>query len=300
MHERWAEDKVVLITGAARGIGEMTARRLQARGAKLALVGLEPDRLAALATDLGSERAIWFEADVTDVAALKEAVEGTVMRFGKIDVAVANAGVHYVGAFEKTPLEVLERELEINLLGVLRTDHAVLPHLLRSRGYLLNVASLAAASHAPLMTSYAASKAGVEGLSNSLRAELATRGVDVGVAYFGFIDTDMVRDAFAHPSTTAMLPLLPPFVRRPVPVARAVDAIEQGIRRRRARMWAPRYVGLALASRGWLQPLTEARVGRSRKIEQALELVKAPEREAAPAPATEAALGVDTSLAGRR
>ncbi len=211
---------------------------------------------------------------------MQEAVEGAVLRFGRIDVAVANAGVHYVGAFEKTPLEVLERELEINLLGVLRTDHTVLPHLLRSRGYLLNVASLAAASHAPLMTSYAASKAGVEGLSNSLRAELATRGVGVGCAYFGFIDTDMVRDAFAHPSTTAMLPLLPPFVRRPVPVQRAVDAIEHGIRGRRARMWAPRYVGLALASRGWLQPLTEARVGRSRKVEEALALIDAPEREA--------------------
>ncbi len=276
MHVGWADEKVVLVTGAARGIGEMTARRLHVHGAKLALVGLEPDRLSALASELGEARAAWFEADVTDVDALREAVEGAVARFGGIDVAVANAGVHYVGAFEKTPLSVLERELEINLLGVLRTDHVVLPHLLRSGGYLLNVASLAAASHAPLMTSYAASKAGVEGLTNSLRGELATRGVAVGCAYFGFIDTDMVRDAFAHPSTTAMLPLLPGFVRRPVPVKRAVDAIEHGIRERRARVWAPRYVGLALASRGWLQPLTEARVGRSHKVEQALALIEAP------------------------
>jgi NAD(P)-dependent dehydrogenase (short-subunit alcohol dehydrogenase family) len=261
MHDGWAEDKVVLITGAARGIGEMTARRLHARGASLALVGLEPDRLAALAGDLGEERAAWFEADVTDVSALREAVEGAVVRFGKIDVTVANAGVHYVGAFEKTPLEVLERELEINLLGVLRTDHVVLPHLLRSRGYLVNVASLAAASHAPLMTSYAASKAGVEGLSNSLRAELATRGVGVGCAYFGFIDTDMVRNAFAHPSTTAMLPLLPPFVRRPVPVERAVDAIEHGIRGRRAD------VGAALRRAGagvpWLAATPDGGPGRT-------------------------------------
>jgi NAD(P)-dependent dehydrogenase (short-subunit alcohol dehydrogenase family) len=276
MHDGWANDTTVLITGAARGIGEMTARRLHARGANLALVGLEPDRLAALAADLGEQRAAWFEADVTDTSALQGAVDGAAARFGGIDVAVANAGVHYIGAFEKTPLDVLERELEINLLGVLRTDHVVLPHLLRSRGYLLNVASLAAASHAPLMTSYAASKAGVEALSNSLRGELSPRGVAVGCAYFGFIDTDMVRDAFAHPSTTAMLPLLPPFVRKPVPVDRAVDAIEHGIRGRRARMWAPRYVGLALASRGWLQPLTEARVERSRKVEQALELIEAP------------------------
>jgi NAD(P)-dependent dehydrogenase (short-subunit alcohol dehydrogenase family) len=126
------------------------------------------------------------------------------------------------------------------------------------------------------MTSYAASKAGVEGLSNSLRGELVTRGVAVGCAYFGFIDTDMVRDAFAHPSTTAMLTLLPSFVRRPVPVDRAVDAIERGIRDRRARVWAPRYVGVALASRGWLQPLTEARVARSGKVDEALALIETP------------------------
>jgi NAD(P)-dependent dehydrogenase (short-subunit alcohol dehydrogenase family) len=293
MDEGWADDKVVLVTGAARGIGAMTARRLHARGAKLALVGLEPDRLSTLADELGHERAAWFEADVTDVPALQDAVEGAVGRFGRIDVAVANAGVHYVGAFEKTPLNVLERELEINLLGVLRTDHVVLPHLLSSRGYLLNVASLAAASHAPLMTSYAASKAGVEGLSNSLRGELVMRGVAVGCAYFGFIDTDMVRDAFAHPSTTAMLPLLPKFVRRPVPVDRAVDAIERGIRDRRARVWAPRYVGLALASRGWLQPLTEARVARSGKVDEALAMIEEP-----PAAADET-MAADVTMAGR-
>jgi NADP-dependent 3-hydroxy acid dehydrogenase YdfG len=99
MHDGWADDKVVLVTGAARGIGEMTARRLHARGAKLALVGLEPDRLSALAEELGEGRAAWFEADVTDVEALQDAVEGVVGRFGGIDVAVANAGVHYVGAW---------------------------------------------------------------------------------------------------------------------------------------------------------------------------------------------------------
>jgi NAD(P)-dependent dehydrogenase (short-subunit alcohol dehydrogenase family) len=268
----WAGGQVALITGAARGIGAATARRLHEKGASVALVGLEPELLEQLANELGDGRAAWFEADVTDAGALEEAVRGAVERFGRLDVAVANAGVHYVGAFETTPLEVLERELEINLLGVLRTDHIVLPHLMQTRGYLLNVASLAAASHAPLMTSYSASKAGVEGLTNSLRTEVASRGVDVGCAYFGFIDTDMVRDAFAHDSTKAMLGLLPGFIRRPVSVQRAASAIELGIRGRRARVWAPRYVGLALATRGWMQPLTEARVRRSPRIETAVRL----------------------------
>lgn len=255
--DRWAAGKVVLITGAARGIGAACARRFHARGAAVALVGLEPGLLAALADELGDGRAAWFETDVTDTAALRRAVDGVVERFGGIDVAIANAGVHYIGAFATTPLEVLEREIEINLLGVLRTDHVVLPHLLQSGGYLLNVASLAAAAHAPLMTSYSASKAGVEGLTDSLRAELAGTGARAGCAYFGFIDTDMVRDAVAHPSTGAMLPMVPGFIRRPVSVERAADAIESAVRQRRARTWAPRYVGFALAARGWLQPATE-------------------------------------------
>ena len=274
----WAAGKVALVTGAARGIGAATARRLHEKGAAVALVGLEPELLEANSARL--ERSAWFEADVTDTDALKDAVERAVDRFGRLDIVVANAGVHYVGAFETTPLETLEREIEINLLGVLRTDHAVLPHLLETKGYLLNVASLAAAAHAPLMTSYAASKSGVEALSNSLRAELRGRGVDVGCAYFGFIDTDMVRESFAHPSTKSLIGLLPGFVRKPVSVEHAVCAIELGILGRRARVWAPRYVGLALSARGWLQPLTEAHVRRSGRVEAAIGLTEPePQRE---------------------
>jgi NAD(P)-dependent dehydrogenase (short-subunit alcohol dehydrogenase family) len=253
----WATGKTVLITGAARGIGAATARRMHARGASVALVGLEPDRLAALAGELGAERASWWEADVTDVDALRAAVDGAVERFGTLDVAIANAGVHFTGAFATSPLTRLEREVEVNLLGVLRTDHVVLEHLRRSRGYLLNVASLAAASHAPLMTSYAASKAGVEALSDSLRQELAPEGVGVGCAYFGFIDTDMVRNAEADPANARLLGMLPGFMRRSVHVEHAATAIELAVRDRRARTWAPRYVGAALVSRGWMQPLAE-------------------------------------------
>lgn len=254
--------KTVLITGGARGIGAATARRLRAAGANVSLVGLEPERLAALVEELGPENAAWFEADVTDVDALTAGVEGTVERFGKIDVAIANAGVHFIGAFETAPLENLERELEINLLGVLRTDKVVLPHLRQSGGYLLNIASLAAASHAPLMSSYAASKAGVEALTNSIRQEMKPFGVDVGCAYFGFIDTDLVRGSFDHPSSQELNSLMPSFVRTAASVDEAVDAIERAVRNRSARAWAPRFVGGTLALRGLIQPLTEMRMNR--------------------------------------
>src|SRR5277367_3327042 len=93
----------VFITGAARGIGAATAERLHARGANVALVGLEPERLEELAERLGSDRASWFEADVADYGALERAVEGTVERFGGIDVAIANAGISFVGPLASAP-----------------------------------------------------------------------------------------------------------------------------------------------------------------------------------------------------
>jgi NAD(P)-dependent dehydrogenase (short-subunit alcohol dehydrogenase family) len=267
----------VLVTGAARGIGEGVAERLHAAGANVALVGLEPGRLAELADRLGPERTLWHEADASDYDAMEGAAAATVERFGRIDAAVANAGVHWTGAFATAPIEQLERELEINLLGVLRTGRAVVPHLIESRGYLLNVASLAAAAHAPLLSAYSASKAGVEALSNSVRQELAPAGVGVGVAYFSFIDTDMVRDGFEHPGNQAMMGILPKMFTQPAPLADAVAAITDGIERRKTRVWAPRYVGPALLSRGWLQPLSELRTTRSRRLAEAVSLSEAGE-----------------------
>lgn len=261
--------RTVFITGAARGIGAEAAVRLHARGANVALVGLEPELLAGVADQLG-DRAEVFEADVTDGHALERAVAGTVARFGALDVAIANAGLHFVGALATAPIEQLERELEVNLHGVLRTVRAVLPQVIERRGYVLNVASLAAASHAPLMASYAASKAGVEALTDCLRMELAPTGAKAGCAYFGFIDTDLVRGGLGHPSSRAMERVMPGFVRRPVPVSRAVDAIERAVLGRRARVWAPRYVGAALALRGVMQPLLERRAMRDPRVREAV------------------------------
>ena len=263
--------RTVFVTGAARGIGAAAAERLHAAGANVSLVGLEPEKLAALAERLG-RRAAWFEADVTDYDALVAAVEGTVARFGSIDVAIANAGLQFMGRMATMPREQFERTIEVNLLGVWRTDRAVLDEIVRNRGYLLNVASLAAASHAPLMGAYTASKAGVEALTDALRVELAPSGARVGCAYFGFIETDLVKGSFAHPSTQQLTSAMPSFVATPAPLSQAISAIERGVQRRSARLWAPRYVGGALAFRGLLQPLTEWRIKADKRLPRALAL----------------------------
>jgi NAD(P)-dependent dehydrogenase (short-subunit alcohol dehydrogenase family) len=288
--------RTVFITGAARGIGAATAQRLHAAGANVALVGLEPERLRALADQLGP-RASWHEADVTDFDALREAVDATVARFGAIDVAIANAGLMFIGRLATAPREQVERTLEVNLLGVWRTNRAVLHEIVRNRGYLLNVSSLSAATHTPLMGAYTASKAGVEAMTDCLRAELAPGGARVGCAYFGFVDTDLVKGSFAHPSTQALSSVMPGFVARPAPLSVAIDAIERGVARRSPRIWAPRWVGGALVLRGVFQPIIDRRVAASRRLPHALELADPPPE--APASDQQALLGVAADAPGR-
>lgn len=250
------DGRTVLITGAARGIGAATARRLHAKGANVALVGLEPDRLEELRAELGDRSAV-FEADVTSSDAVDRAVQGTIKTFGGVDVAIANAGLVFLDALADGPIEHIRRTIDVNLLGVCHTDRAVLPHLITSGGYLLNVASLAAASHGPLMGAYAASKAGVEAFTDSLRIETRSSGLGVGCAYFGAIDTDLVRGGLEHEGARTLIDLLPARMARPANVDAAVDAIDNGIARRSSRVWAPRYVGPALLLRGVAQPAIE-------------------------------------------
>ena len=135
--------KTVFITGAARGLGAETARRVAARGANVALVGLEPEELERVAAQCGANAA-WFECDVTDVDALERAVKDTLDRFGAIDVVMANAGIAPVGMTRSTDPEAFERTIEINLLGVWRTVRACLPHVIERQGYVYVTASMAA------------------------------------------------------------------------------------------------------------------------------------------------------------
>ena len=133
----------VLITGAARGIGAALARKAAARGARVALVGLEPELLAKVADELGPEH-LWVECDVTDPEALKAAVERTVQTFGGLDVVVANAGIAPLTTVMTSTAQALARTIEINLIGSMLTAHAALPEIAKRRGHVLLISSAAA------------------------------------------------------------------------------------------------------------------------------------------------------------
>ncbi|TSD99716.1 SDR family NAD(P)-dependent oxidoreductase [Skermania sp. ID1734] len=264
-------NKTVLITGAARGIGAETARQLHAKGANVTLVGLEPDHLKALATELGS-RVIFFEADVTDLHALDEAATNTASRFGGIDVVIANAGIAPpTTTVADITVADFERTLDVNINGVFRTVKSTLPHILAARGHIVLISSIYAFLNGGLNASYAMSKAAVEQLGRALRVELAATGATAGVAYFGFIDTDMVSSAFTQPSAATMRKAFPAFLTEPITLDAAVSRLVRGIEHRSGRIVAPRWVASALLARGPLG-LLDPQLARNKRVHEAIEI----------------------------
>jgi len=263
--------KTVLITGAARGIGEELARQAVARNANVAVIGLEADRLKALAGELNAH---WFECDVTDQAGLELAVASTIERFNSIDVIVANAGVANIGTLRSGPVDALIRTVDVNLSGVIRTVGAALPHLIEAKGYALLISSAAAFTAMPGMAAYCASKAGVEQFGNVLRLELAHLGVSVGTAHPIWIDTDMVRGFSSDlPSFSEVRRKLPWPLSREVTVTDCAAMLLRGIEKRKRRVYVPRAIGLVQALRTIvLSPLSDAIIKRGTengaKIEQ--------------------------------
>ncbi|MBV2356921.1 SDR family oxidoreductase [Streptomyces sp. J2-1] len=254
------DGRVAVVTGAARGVGESLARELSARGARVALVGLEEEALKEAAGKLRGEAAHWY-ADVTDQEAMSRVAVEVEQRFGAVDVVVANAGVAAGGPFLGSDPDAWRRVIEVNLIGSAVTARAFLPVLAESRGYLLQIASLAAITPAPMMTAYCASKSGVEAYAHSLRAEVAHLGVGVGVAYLSWTDTDMVRGADRDAVMRELRQRLPWPSNRTYPLGPAVDRIVAGIERRSAHVYGQWWLRGMQGVRGYL-PALIATVGR--------------------------------------
>ncbi|MEU3145415.1 MULTISPECIES: SDR family oxidoreductase [unclassified Streptomyces] len=245
------EGQVAVVTGAARGVGELLARKLSARGVKVALVGLEPDGLKQVSERLHAESGHWH-ADVTDHEAMTRVAAEVKERFGRVDMVVANAGVANGGPFAESDPEAWRRVIEVNLIGSAVTARAFLPLLTESRGYLLQIASLAAITPAPMMTAYCASKSGVEAYAHSLRAEVGHLGVRVGVGYLSWTDTDMVRGADQDTVMRELRQRLPWPANKTYPLGPAVDRLVSGIERRSSHVYGQWWLRGMQGVRGYL------------------------------------------------
>ncbi|MGI5336748.1 short-chain dehydrogenase/reductase [Streptomyces sp. CA-181903] len=292
-------DRTVLITGATGGIGTAGARALHARGANVVLLGRDASALAALARELGAERALPLRADVTDQAALDEAVERAVHRFGGLDVVFANAGTAPTrpATLATIDAEVFERIVEVNVLGTWRTLRSALPHVIARRGHILVNASVYAYVNGAANAPYAASKAAVEQLVRALRVELGACGATAGVLYAGWVKTGMTRVAFGgDPLATRMREAAfpRPFARAITPDLVAARVVK-GIEHRAAALTVPRRWQALGALRGIANPLVDRALIRHARLQALLWSLEdegeRPTRQ--PAPATGAGAGVD-------
>lgn len=201
------EDKVVLLTGAASGIGRATAGRLAAEGARLLCLDVQPDALkeAVEAAAAGGAR---VEARVCDVSREEEteaAVADCVERFGRLDVLCNVAGVLRFEHLHAQSLEAWRQVMAVNLDGTFLLCRAALPHLLASRGNVVNVSSIAALSGLPYGAAYGASKAGVLALTRSLAVEYAARGLRANAVCPGSVKTPMTRSPFPKDVDTKLV-----------------------------------------------------------------------------------------------
>jgi short-subunit dehydrogenase len=228
----WA-GKVALITGASAGIGAALARALARDGADLVLAARREDRLRDLALEIEAtgRKAIVVGCDVTRDGDLERAVAAAVERYGRLDIAVANAGFGVVGPVEDLTLDDFRRQLDTNVLGVLRTLYASLPELRKTRGQFVIVGSVAGHVPTPWTSPYSTSKFAVRGFAESIHDELAAGGVSVTLVSPGFVDSDIRRvDNHGKVHENAPDPV-PGWLR--MPTDRAARAIVRAIRRRR-------------------------------------------------------------------
>ena len=179
--------KVAIVTGASSGIGEATARQLRSLGYRVYAAARRVDRMAPLLADGIDVAAL----DVTDETSLTAFVEQVIAEAGRIDVLVNNAGYGSYGAVEDVPLAEARRQFDVNVFGLARLTQLVLPHMRAQRGgRIVNISSIGGKIYEPLGGWYHATKFAVEGLSDSMRVELAPFGIDVVVIEPGAIKTE--------------------------------------------------------------------------------------------------------------
>jgi NAD(P)-dependent dehydrogenase (short-subunit alcohol dehydrogenase family) len=212
------EGKVVVITGAAGGLGAALARRFARAGARLALLDLDQAAVeqAAMAFTAQQVPAVGLRCDVADPGQVAKAMEQVLERFGGVDVLINNAGIAVRAAFEHTHLAVFHKVMAVNFFGALYGTRAALPSLRRRRGLIITISSLAGFSPLLGRSGYAASKHALHGLFDSLRSELRGSGVGVLIVCPGFMTTGIGRSALdgdgsscRHPQTTAGRPVTP-------------------------------------------------------------------------------------------
>ncbi|HEX5810200.1 MAG TPA: SDR family oxidoreductase [Anaerolineales bacterium] len=206
------QGKVVIVTGASSGIGEATAREFGRQGAKVVLAARRVERLEALSQEIqsmgtGAETLV-IPADLSKLEDIESLIDQTLMRFGRIDVLVNNAGFGRLDWLENLdPVKDIKAQFDVNVLGLVQTTRQALPVMIKQRsGHIINMGSMASLVATPTYTIYAASKHAVHGFSEALRREVKPWGIDVSMIYPGGVKTEFGEHAGIKRKTKATTP----------------------------------------------------------------------------------------------
>lgn len=268
------QGKVALITGATGGIGNAVSRALYAEGATLVLTDFTKDALDTFAEDFDPSRVYPLVLDVRSRAETQSVVDMAIARFDRIDIVFANTGIALdpVSTMVGTDPAMFKKVIDVDFMGVWHTIKASLPAIIDAKGYILITASIYSFMNGVANAPYAASKAAVESLSQSLRVELSGSGARVGALYPGWVATPIVKDAFGgNPSATALVkytfrgPL-----GKPIDPNQLALQVVKGIQTRAARIIVPKFWVPMSQLRGLLNPLIDAFLSRDKTVRQLL------------------------------
>ncbi|MEU1577515.1 SDR family NAD(P)-dependent oxidoreductase [Streptomyces collinus] len=271
------DGKVVIITGGTGGLGSATARALIARGARVGIVDLHP-KTPEIATRMSPSCAVGVTTDVRDPDALQDAVALVCERFGRVDIAIANAGIMGRGStFRTMPAPAAERVLAVNINGAINTVNAAMKQIVANQGQIVLISSVFAFLNGTGAIPYAMSKAAVEQLGRGLRVELAQHGASATIAYFSLIQTDMIRHGVDEDPTVAELlsrTAPRPLLKRIEP-DEAAHAITHALEHRSPRVIRPaRWTPLSVL-RGLINPAIDARMARDAHVRALLRKLEA-------------------------
>lgn len=264
--------KVVLVTGAGGGLGSNLAETLVERGAHVALVDIDEGAAERAAAALPDSQAFVVQADVTDLESMRSAVAQTIQRFGRLDVAVANAGIlGRVATLRTTSPGELERVMRVNVSGAVNTVAAAIEPIIANRGQIAVVSSVYAFINGAGAVPYAMSKAAVAQLGRGLNVELAPHGASATTAYFSLIETELIRQGIdAHPDAVAVLNTAPSALLHRIPPRTAACALADGLERRSPQVLMPRRWRPLASLQGIVVPAVERRSARDATVHHAL------------------------------